>query len=286
MKKVVIYGYTGAAKDVIYSLDTEEYEIVGIIDDALEAHGYIPWIEGIEVKSLESINKLDYDYAIISSPWHCESMMAHLNSVGVNKEKVIVWKPIEKVKRLDQRIAYLRLCIDQIKEKNIDGACAEVGVYKGEFSKYINRFLPDRKLYLFDTFRGFGNQNILDVEKQKSNKALGDFRDVTVKEVLGKMSTPENCVICEGYFPQTAEEIDDKFVLVSLDADLYEPILNGLKYFYPRLVKGGYIFVHDYGGYKWPGVKMAVDEYCRVVGVGDITIFPILDRCLSVIITK
>lgn len=283
MKRIVIYGYTGAAKDVIYSLDAEEYKIVGIIDDAIEAHGYNPWVEGIEVKPLEAVNDLDYDYVIISTPWHYKNMMANLNSVGINKEKVIVWKPVEKVNRLDQRIAYLRLCTDQIREKGIDGACAEVGVYKGEFAKYINRFMPDRKLYLFDTFKGFGNQNILDIEKQKSNGALGDFRDTTIKEVLEKMSSPEKCAICEGYFPQTAENIEDKFAFVSLDADLYEPIFNGLKYFYPRLVKGGYIFVHDYGGYSWPGVKIAVDEYCTQHNV---SIIPILDRCLSVIITK
>ena len=283
MKKIVIYGYTGSAKDVIYSLDTEEYEILGIIDDAIEAHGCIPWVEGIEVKPLESINNLDYDYVIISAPWHYKSMMAHLDSVGINKEKVVVWKSVEKVNRLDQRIAYLRLCTDQIKERGIDGACAEVGVYKGEFAKYINRFMPDRKLYLFDTFKGFGNQNILDIEKQKSSLALDDFCDTTIKEVLKKMKFPEKCMVCEGYFPQTAENIEDKFALVSLDADLYEPILSGLKYFYPKLAKGGYIFVHDFGGYRWPGVKMAVNEYCKQ---HNIPIVPILDRCLSVIITK
>lgn len=283
MKRIVIYGYAGATKDVIYSLDAKEYEIVGIIDDANEAHGYFPWVEGIEVKPLESINKLDYDYVIIPSPWHYKSMMEHLNSVGINNEKVIVWKPVEKINRLDQRIAYLRLCTDQIRERGIEGACAEVGVYKGEFAKYINRFLPDRTLYLFDTFKGFGDQNILDIEKQTSSEVLGNFCDTTINEVLKKMNSPEKCVICEGYFPQTAENIEDKFALVSLDADLYEPILNGLKYFYPRLVKGGYIFVHDYGGYLWPGVKIAVDEFCRQHNV---SIVPILDRCLSVIITK
>ncbi len=42
-KKVVIYGYSGAAKDVIYSLDTNQYEIVGMIDDAVEAQRYNAW---------------------------------------------------------------------------------------------------------------------------------------------------------------------------------------------------------------------------------------------------
>ena len=52
-----------------------------------------------------------------------------------------------------------------------------------------------------------------------------------------------------------------KFSFVSLDADLYQPILSRLLYsFYPRLAPGGLIFVHDYGSHNWDGCK-AVDEF-------------------------
>lgn len=281
--KIVIYGYSGAAKDVIYSLDEEEFEIVGMVDDAIEAQGRNKWVN-IEVKAPECLKDWIFDYIIISTPWHYESMMEHLKAIGIKEEKIIVWKPVEKIARLDQRIAYLRLCIDQIRERDIKGACAEVGVYKGEFAKYINRYLPDRKLYLFDTFEGFGNQNILEVERTQSRKGtLNDFCDASISVVLEKMKNPNKCIICKGYFPQTAEGVEDEFALVSLDADLYEPILRGLEYFYPRLVKGGYIFIHDFGGYDWPGVSMAVNEYCQK---HEISILPIFDRCLSAIISK
>ena len=39
-----------------------------------------------------------------------------------------------------------------ILENNIKGECAELGVYKGEFAKKINKVFPEKKLYLFDTF--------------------------------------------------------------------------------------------------------------------------------------
>ena len=32
---------------------------------------------------------------------------------------------------------------------------SELGVYRGRFARCINRLLPDRKLYLFDSFQGF-----------------------------------------------------------------------------------------------------------------------------------
>lgn len=68
----------------------------------------------------------------------------------------------------------------------------------------------------------------------------------------------------KGYFPDTTEGLENEtYCLVSLDADLYKPTLTGISYFYPRLVTGGYIFVHDFGTYAWGhGVKNAVREYC------------------------
>lgn len=282
-KKIVVYGASGTAKDIVYSLDEHDYEIVGMVDDAKEAHGYNAWA-GVKVQAPEALLHWDYDYILISSPWHYESMMRRLTQLGADKDKIIVWKPVAKISRLDQRVAYLRLCMEQIKERNISGACAELGVYQGDFSKYINRYLPERKLYLFDTFTGFGNQEILNIEREKMRKdALKDFRDTTVQSVLNKMENPDNCVVCQGFFPQTAENVNENFALVSLDADLYETILSGLEYFYPRLSKGGYIMIHDYGEYAWPGVKIAVDQYCKQHGI---SILPILDMCLSVIITK
>ena len=43
---------------------------------------------------------------------------------------------------------------------------AELGVYRGEFAKEINKVFPDRTLYLFDTFEGFAEQDC-DTEVKK-----------------------------------------------------------------------------------------------------------------------
>jgi hypothetical protein len=68
---------------------------------------------------------------------------------------------------------------------------------------------------------------------------------------------------CPGYFPTTTSHIPAnlEFALVHLDADLYQPILSGLEYFYPRLSVGGFMIIHDYLSNAWPGVKKAVDEF-------------------------
>ena len=62
--------------------------------------------------------------------------------------------------------------------------------------------------------------------------------------------------------------------------DLYKPIKAGLEFFYPRMNKGGYIFVHDF---KWGRVRNAVTEFCTSQDVGYVVI---PDQCQSAIIVK
>lgn len=75
------------------------------------------------------------------------------------------------------------------------------------------------------------------------------------------MTAPGQVVIRKGYFPATAEGVEARFALVSLDADLYAPTLSGLRWFYPRMVSGGVILLHDYENQRFPGVKRAVEAF-------------------------
>jgi len=51
------------------------------------------------------------------------------------------------------------------------------------------------------------------------------------------------------------------FCLVHLDCDLYAPFQAALRYFYPRLVSGGFLILHDYANAHWKGAEKAVDEF-------------------------
>src|ERR1022692_3821606 len=65
------------------------------------------------------------------------------------------------------RLSTLELVSHEINRKNLEGSVAELGVYKGKFARYINQYFPKRSLYLFDTFEGFDNR---DVVAEKENK--------------------------------------------------------------------------------------------------------------------
>ncbi|MBM3206935.1 MAG: methyltransferase, partial [Candidatus Staskawiczbacteria bacterium] len=161
------------------------------------------------------------------------------------------------------RITTLQLCAYEINEKNINGDVAELGVYKGEFAKKINKEFSNRRLFLFDTFEGF--DKLTEHEDICKYGARGhDFSDTTQEQVIKKMPFPKKCVIKAGLFERTCKEIEnDFFCFVSIDVDLFKPTYEGLKFFYPRLHTGGYIFVHDYNNKDWPGVKEAVNTFCK-----------------------
>ncbi|GHT49324.1 hypothetical protein FACS1894102_3860 [Spirochaetia bacterium] len=176
-----------------------------------------------------------------------------------------------------------KLVVDEIKQRNLQGCVAELGVFKGDFAKKINEAFPDKKLYLFDTFAGFDERDVkTELKLGYKITSTGDFSGTTEEVVLKKMKYRENCIVKKGWFPQTAAGVDETFSFVSIDADLFEPIYEGLKFFYPRLEKKGYIFVHDYNGATY-GAKEAVRKYCEEFNVPYI---PISDVCGSVVLSK
>ncbi len=165
------------------------------------------------------------------------------------------------------RILFLQNVAKQFSESQIDGSVAELGVFQGEFAKKINACFYDKKLYLFDTFEGFSERDLKNEHKEARENG-SYFVDTSVDLVMSKMSYPNNVIIKKGWFPQSTQDDEDlekeRFCFVNIDADLYNPIIAGLEYFYPKMVKNGIILIHDYySKVAYPGAKKAVDEFCR-----------------------
>lgn len=161
------------------------------------------------------------------------------------------------------RIAFLRDFA--MESSDIKGSVAELGVYRGDFAKHINKYFKDRKLFLFDTFEGFYSSDV----KQDSTMArdLGErhFSNTSISLVLEKMPYPNNCIIKQGWFPESAIGLESEtFCFVNLDCDLYEPILAGLRFFYPRMSARGVILIHEYFSQGYVGVREAVEEFSKV----------------------
>ncbi len=156
------------------------------------------------------------------------------------------------------RLATLELLCRRL--DNVPGAAAELGVYKGFFSRCINTLLPERTLYLFDSFQGFAP------EARASAAFQAAHANTAADRVLALLPHPENAVVKAGFFPASLDGLEETFCFVSLDVDFYQTTLDGLRYFWPRMAPGGYLLLHDWGSPSLPGVKQALEDYQRESG--------------------
>ena len=175
------------------------------------------------------------------------------------------------------RLATLELLCRRLTD--VPGAAAELGVYRGFFARCINRLLPERKLYLFDSFAGFAE----DACAAESFQAA--HRNTAIEKVLAIMPYPEKIIVKSGFFPESLGGLEERFCLVSLDVDFYRTTLEGLRYFWPRLEQGGYLLLHDWGSPMLPGVKQALADFEEETG-GSIPAVPLCDVGGSLILCK
>jgi len=177
----------------------------------------------------------------------------------------------EKLKSLERnyydkiRFYSIWFQISRILKDNVEGDFVELGVHKGETAKLIYEMCGNRKLHLFDTFEGFSEKDLQYENVKGGNYSTHKFSDTDIETVKTYINGDERVIFHPGYFPTTAIGLEDKkFAFVHLDADLYLPTIEGLKFFYPRLSPGGVIIVHDYN-HIWEGIKKAFDEFMPTV---------------------
>ena len=157
------------------------------------------------------------------------------------------------------RLAALELLCRRL--QGVPGAAAELGVYRGGFARCINQLLPERKLYLFDSFQGFAPDSGAGEAFQAAHE------NTSAAQVLSALPYPEQAVVKPGFFPESLDGLEETFCLVSLDVDFEGATLEGLRYFCPRLSPGGYLLLHDWGNPALPGVARALEIYQREIGV-------------------
>jgi O-methyltransferase len=181
------------------------------------------------------------------------------------------------------RYSTMGLAVQRVIDDDIGGALAEVGVWRGEVSRFLHALAPDRHIYLFDTFEGFPSRD-LDPDRPVDMR----FRDTSAAAVARHVGADPNVRVRPGRVPETFAGLEDeRFAFVLLDLDLYGPTLASLRFFYPRLSPAGYLIVHDYNNPEsdW-GCKRALDEFTseipeRPVELADIWGSAVLRRTAS-----
>lgn len=159
------------------------------------------------------------------------------------------------------RFYFFSLIFDQLTKERLEGDLAELGVYKGHTATLLAKMA--RKLgktaYILDTFSGFHQNDLIGVDSSVKTSQFADTSLDEVRTLVGE----DNVKYIKGYFPETACDLpaNGRYCVVHIDCDLYLPITNALEYFYPRLVPGGFLVIHDYSSLHWSGAEKAVDEF-------------------------
>lgn len=275
MKKYLIFG-AGNLGVVLARELTQTDIVVGFLDNNRKKWGEV--VEGITVLGNASVlDEVEYDEIVIASTMRYEEIKKSLVEYGIGEEKFNKSIQTRLMVEIQARVNFLR-DYSKTHADNQKLCVAEGGVFQGMFAAEINKYFPNNKLYLFDTFEGFDKT---DVEVERTNKFSNveeNYYSETSEEiVLSKLPHKEMAIIKKGYFPDTIEGMpEEKYTFVNLDFDLYKPILAGLEYFYPRLDSNGVILIHDYFTEFYHGVRAAVASYEEKIGY-ELRKFPIGD---------
>lgn len=150
--------------------------------------------------------------------------------------------------------------------REIDGHFAECGVRYGKSSLFLMTGSgkdSTKQLHVFDSFEGLSNPGSGDIKESGESEWVKG--DLAVPEDIVRRNLADfgdRIVLHKGWIPDRFGDVEDeRFSLVHVDVDLYEPTLAAIDFFYPRVNSGGVMICDDYGSAHCPGAKKAIDEF-------------------------
>jgi hypothetical protein len=114
--------------------------------------------------------------------------------------------------------------------------------------------------------RGYATEILQRDSSPMQLSSSGSFVDARYDELCRKIEFLglNNIRLHVGTFSETMNQVrvrDLSFSMIFLDCDLYEGYIQTLVYGWPRLQSGGMVFLDEYYSLKFPGARIAVDEF-------------------------
>ena len=203
--------------------------------------------------------------------------------------------------RLDALFTFIKENHDKIKGDIIEAGVFR-GRSLIAIAMYLKQIGSYKKVYGFDSFSGFppiyhskdelseyermAKEGIIDenhinavrqnlqwkkaLSSKKLNKDIsssGSFSDTSLELVKRKieLNDIDNIILIDGVFSETMN--DDlginSIMAVVVDCDLYQSYLDTFEFVWPRLEQGGFIHLDEYYSLKFPGAKLATDEFFK-----------------------
>lgn len=176
------------------------------------------------------------------------------------------------------RLDNLHFCVEDVLARNVPGDLMETGVWRGGASILMRAVLKvngvtDRRVWLADSFEGLPPPDPAKYP-QDTGLHLEVFKElaVSLEEVQTNFRRynllDDQVMFLKGWFRDTLPTAPVKrLAVLRLDGDLYESTMDALDALYPKLSRGGYLIVDDYGDI--PACKQAVHDYRDRHGIRD-----------------
>jgi O-methyltransferase len=138
--RVYIFGFGDIGNNIVAN-SNNEFEILGFLDNNSKLWNK-KMAAGLTVYNPEKVLEGNFDAVIVASTGGFKEIPEQLMKMGVSRDKIILDYALIPTRG---RIIFLEKLAEMLTEKNIGGAVAEGGVYRGNFSCEINRVFPDKK---------------------------------------------------------------------------------------------------------------------------------------------
>lgn len=152
---------------------------------------------------------------------------------------------------------------------HLPGDFVECGVNKGGYARMILEYVTfedsGKRMFLFDTFRGFSDTHLRPEEQHiKEQYSYPDC----LTDVKRTFSGLRSVDIVPGTVPETLPMRKiDRCAYLSIDMNCVQPEIAAAEYFWDKMTSGGVIVLDDYGQSAHIAQKLAFDEFARARGV-------------------
>ncbi len=313
-RSVWVFGTGKGGGSVASALQDHGVKVAGFLDNRVET---TDTFNDLPVKPPAAVENIDARTLaiVIASQTYLDSMEDQLVRLGLTKG-IHYYCPMERLRKVDahavpstlsrttrkydgdftwiflsrDRTRGVSLTLDETytlyqgvrTTSSLPGCIAEMGVYRGGSARIMCEAKGDTPLFLCDTFEGMP---ALENEHDTLGVWVKTHTNTSMESVREYLAPYPNVHFVKGIFPDSLANHGElgmasrQFRFVHLDVDLYESTMQGLQWFWPRMVSGGWLVSHNYNltyG-KWgdtPGVKKAFLEYfksdaCRIVEIAD-----------------
>jgi O-methyltransferase len=177
------------------------------------------------------------------------------------------------LKRLDN----IQFCVTEALRDGVPGDLVEAGVWRGGAAIFMRAVLAaygdtTRRVWLADSFQGLPqpDPDTFPLDEGDRHWELTPLFGIPLDIVRSNFERygllDEQVAFLPGWFKDTLPAAPIQAIAVlRVDAEMYQSTYEALTYFYPKVSRGGYVIVDDYGAL--PSCQAAVTDYRRMHGI-------------------